>query len=63
MSKGSANIGYWILALAVASIFAYLTFDHTTPNPIQKDAAQNTRAAYHLVQTGVIAGNKAKRNA
>ena len=58
MAKGSANIGYWIVALTTASIFACLTFHHTTSNAIQKDAAQNTRAAYHLVLTGVISLDK-----
>ena len=39
-------------------MFAELTFDYTTRNPIQKDAAQNTRGAYHLVHAGVISLDK-----
>ena len=58
MSKRSAVIAYSVFALAVASVFAYLTFGYTTPNPIQKDAAQNTRAAYHLIHAGVISADK-----
>ncbi len=38
--------------------FAAVTFHYTTQNPIQKDAAQNTRAAYHLVHAGVISVDK-----
>ena len=54
MSKRSADVAYWLFAIFVTAVFAYLTFGYTTPNPILDDAAQNTRAAYHLVHAGVI---------
>jgi hypothetical protein len=54
MSERLTNAWYPLFALAVASIFALVTFGYTTPNPIRKDAGQNTRAAYHLVHAGVI---------
>ena len=47
-------------AFAVASGLVCLRFSRsaTLPaNPIQKDAAQNTRAAYHLVHAGVMAAS------
>jgi hypothetical protein len=47
-------IAYWVFALVVAALFAYLTFGYTTYNPILDDGAQNTRSAYHLVHAGVI---------
>ena len=58
MLRRSKDVGYWVLALAVAAGFALLTFHYTTRNTIQKDAAQNTRAAYHLVHAGVISLDK-----
>ena len=54
MSKRSVAIAYWVFALVVAAVFAYLTLGYTTHNPILDDAAQNTRSAYHLVHAGVI---------
>jgi hypothetical protein len=58
VSKRSATIAYWVFALVVASVFAFLTFGYTTQMPIIKDAAQNTRGAYHLVHEGVISFDK-----
>ena len=49
---------YAIFALAVASIFAGLTFPYTTQMAIIKDAAQNTRAAYQLAHTGAMSEEK-----
>jgi hypothetical protein len=45
---------YVLLALSVACYFAYVTFGYTTEDPITKDALENARAAYHLVDTGVM---------
>ena len=59
MSERLTNAWYPLFAVAVASIFALMTFGYTTSNPIQKDAAQNTRAAYHLVHAGVISSRQA----
>lgn len=58
MSKRSVDIAYSVFALGVAVVFAYLTFGYTTRNPILDDAAQITRAAYHLVHDGVISADK-----
>ena len=58
MSKRSVDVAYWVFALGVAAVFAYLTFGYTTQNPILDDAAQNTRGAYHLVHAGVISRDK-----
>jgi hypothetical protein len=54
VSNGLKNIWYALFAVVVASVFAYLTFSHITPMPIQKDAAQNTRAAYYLIHLGIM---------
>jgi hypothetical protein len=40
--------------LLVACLFAYRTFGYATASPIESDAHQNLRAAYHLVHTGVM---------
>src|SRR5215467_11421028 len=40
--------------LLVACLFAYRTFGYATASPIESDARQNLRAAYHLVHTGVM---------
>ena len=60
MSNERKNLIYAAFAVVVAGVFAALTFGHTTSNPIQKDGAQNIRAAYYLVHTGVMAGDKAE---
>ena len=57
------NGWYAIFALAVASVFASLTFAYTSQMPIINDAAQNTRSAYHLVHTGVISDDKTETTA
>ena len=54
MSNKRKNLFYAAFAVVIAGVFAAVTFRYTTRNAIQKDAAQNTRAAYHLVHTGVI---------
>ena len=47
----------------MAASLALLTFHYTTHNSIQKDAVQNTRAAYYLMHAGVMAGDKAETGA
>ena len=65
MSNKRKNLFYAAFAVVIAGVFAAVTFHYTTHNPIQKDAAQNTRAAYHLVHAGVIrsTSRRAKRPA
>ncbi len=58
MSNKRKNLFYAAFAVVIAGVFAAVTFHYTTRNPIQKDAAQNTRAAYHLVHAGVISLDK-----
>ena len=58
MSNKRKDVFYAIFTFAVASVFAGLTFFHTTAMPIEKDAGQNTRAAYHLVHTGVMSRDR-----
>ena len=58
MSNKRKNLFYAAFAIVIAGAFAAVTFHYTTRNPIQKDAAQNTRAAYHLVHAGVISLDK-----
>ena len=54
MSKKPYGVFYKLFPLAAAACFALLTFGYTSEMPIMKDGAQNTRAAYHLVHTGVM---------
>jgi hypothetical protein len=49
---------YALIALSFAFVFGCLTFAYTTQMAITKDAAQNVRAAYHLVHTRVMGKNK-----
>lgn len=58
LRKDLTGTAFGIFALAVALIFASLTFVYTTEMPIIKDARQNTSAAYHLVHAGVISIDK-----
>lgn len=58
MNNRRKDVFYAVFTLAVASVFAYLTLIYTTPNALLKDAAQNTRGAYHLVHAGVISTDK-----
>ena len=51
---------YSLFAVVAASVFAYLTFGHITEMPIQKDAAQNTLAAYNLAHAGVMSLDRLK---
>lgn len=48
---------YLPFAVAVGTVLALVTFDYTSEMPIIKDAAENTRAAYHLAHTGVLGGD------
>ena len=57
MSNRRNDVFYAVFALAVASVFACLTFIYTTAMPILKDAAQNTRGAYHLVHAGAFSSD------
>jgi hypothetical protein len=58
MSKERYAVFYKWFALVAAACFALLTFGYTTEKSIMKDGAQNTRAAYHLVHTGVMSLDK-----
>jgi len=58
MFNKSHGVFYKFFTLAAASGFALITFGYTSEKTIIKDAAQNTRAAYHLAHTGVMSLDK-----